>query len=113
MGDELLISFAKILKTICTDLTALGRFGGDEFMMMVTLPPESTIMDIRKQTQWLLTSIKDMMVGGHAANVTGSIGIAITKERGTSYDYLFRHADRALYKVKDAGRDGFQIYEKK
>ena len=46
-------------------------------------------------------------------DVTGSIGIAITKERGTSYDYLFRHADRALYKVKDAGRDGFQIYEKK
>jgi diguanylate cyclase (GGDEF)-like protein len=82
-------------------------------MIMVTLPPEATVMDIRKQTQWLLTRIKDMMVGGHAANVTGSIGIAITKERGTSYDYLFREADRALYKVKDAGRDGFQIYEKK
>jgi diguanylate cyclase (GGDEF)-like protein len=113
MGDELLIDFAKILKTTCTDLTAVGRFGGDEFMIMVTLPPEATVMDIRKQIQWLLTRIKDMMVDGHAANVTGSIGIAITKERGTSYDYLFREADRALYKVKDAGRDGFQIYEKK
>lgn len=113
MGDELLVAFANILKTTCTDLTAAGRFGGDEFMMMVTLPVNSTMAEIKKQCRWLLTLIKDMMVGGHAANVTGSIGVAITKERGTSYDYLFRKADRALYKVKDAGRDGFQIYEKK
>ena len=113
MGDELLIAFAHILKSSCTDLSAVGRFGGDEFMMMVTIPTGSTTKEINKQARWLLTSIRDMMVGGHAANVTGSIGIAITNETGTSYDFLFRKADRALYKVKDAGRNGFQIYEKK
>ncbi|ORT99355.1 Sensory box/GGDEF family protein [Anaerovibrio sp. JC8] len=110
-GDELLITFARLLKSCCTDLSAVGRFGGDEFMMMIKLPQGSTAEDIQKQTQWLLTCIKDIRIQGHAANVTGSIGIAITKEIGISYDSLFRHADRALYKVKAAGRDGYQIYE--
>lgn len=112
MGDKLLVAFSNILKATCTDLTAAGRFGGDEFMMMVTIPMNSTIAEITKQCRWLLTLIKDMMIDGHAANVTGSIGVAITRESGTSYDYLFRKADRALYKVKEAGRNGFQIYDK-
>ena len=110
-GDKLLVTFAKLLKRNCTDMTAAARFGGDEFLLMVPLPKNFSIHDIRKQAQWILTSIKNMMVDGHPANVSGSIGIAIAKGQDISYDDLFRHADRALYKVKAAGRDGFQIYE--
>ena len=40
-----------------------------------------------------------------------SIGIALTKENGTTYEELFFHADQALYASKQAGRNQYRFYE--
>ena len=47
---------------------------------------------------------------GHAVSVSASIGIVRAPEHGKSADELLKNADVALYNVKSAGRQGFEIY---
>lgn len=44
-------------------------------------------------------------------NITISAGMAFTPEHGTGYLDLYKNADTALYKTKQNGRDGYNIYE--
>ncbi|OKZ80907.1 MAG: hypothetical protein BHV98_03410 [Clostridium sp. CAG:217_53_7] len=41
-----------------------------------------------------------------------SVGLAFSPEHGTTFMELYRHADTALYQVKQGGRNGFSVYEK-
>ena len=43
--------------------------------------------------------------------LSASIGIALINQPGLSYEEVFHKADRALYDVKESGRDGYKIYE--
>ena len=44
--------------------------------------------------------------------ITISVGLAFSPEHGTTFMELYRHADTALYQVKQGGRNGFSVYEK-
>ena len=44
-------------------------------------------------------------------NITISAGMAFAPEHGTGYLDLYKNADTALYKTKQNGRDGYNIYE--
>ena len=46
-------------------------------------------------------------------NVTISVGISFAPEQGTGYLDLYKNADIALYKTKQSGRDGFNVYQEK
>ena len=44
--------------------------------------------------------------------ITISVGLAFSPEHGTTFMELYRHADTALYQVKQGGKNGFSVYEK-
>lgn len=108
-GDEILRSFARSLRSIFRNTDAVARFGGDEFIVFIAAIPDPGIVE--RQARHILQIAKSIMLNGQPAKITASIGIALAPQQGKDYADLFRNADRALYQVKENGRDGFCIYQ--
>ncbi len=101
-GDEVLVAYANLLKEIFPDATALGRFGGDEFMgVLLNMPREEFLKDI----EHLMLATRNITSNGKKAGVTVSIGAAEAYKGHRRYSEVFEEADRALYTVKNSTRD--------
>ena len=104
-GDKVLSEFSRVLRKQFRPNDCIGRFGGDEFVVIIDNLPRMEIV-IRKAKQ-----IKDVaskiVIDGIDTGVTASIGIAIAPRHGTDYDTLFKSADESLYFVKAHGRNGY------
>lgn len=106
-GDKALIDFANGLKSLFRASDYMARFGGDEFVILMTnLHELKTLADRARAILSLAKSIPQPD-GKHI--LTASIGIATAPQDGTSYDELFAAADAALYKVKRDGRGNYRI----
>ena len=104
-GDKVLMEFAKNLRKKFRPNDCIGRFGGDEFVVIIDNLPDIEIVirkarDIKKVAQ-------ELAIDGTPAGITASIGIAIVPQDGTDYETVFKAADEALYYVKENGRNGF------
>ncbi|MDR3055463.1 MAG: GGDEF domain-containing protein [Zoogloeaceae bacterium] len=106
-GDMVLSECAQALLRVMRKADVVGRLGGDEFAVFCknigsVAMAEDKARQIRQE--WL----KIIPPGGEKG-VTASIGISFAPQDGQEYQELFARADAALYKVKEAGRDGFVI----
>lgn len=106
-GDKILIEFSKNIRRIFRPNDCVGRFGGDEFIVIIENLPSIEIV-IRKAEN-IKRIAYELTVDGIVAGTSASIGIAIVPQEGTDYDTLFKVADDALYHVKAAGRNGYLI----
>ena len=104
-GDKVLVEFAKGLRKIFRPNDCIGRFGGDEFVIIVDSLPNMEVV-IRKAEQIKQIAF-NLTVDGAGKFVTASIGIAIAPQNGRNYDDLFASADKALYHVKRNGKNGY------
>lgn len=110
-GDKVLVEFAKGLKKIFRPNDCIGRFGGDEFVVIVDSLPNMEVV-IRKAEQIKQIAF-NLALEGRSHFVTASIGIAIAPQNGRDYDSLFAAADKAVYHVKNNGKNGYycQLFE--
>ena len=106
-GDKVLVSFADRLRYIFGSDALLGRFGGDEFVVMAF--GESVRETAERNARTLLRSTLQMEIGDVKQQISVSVGIAIAPQDGASYKELFHAADHALYAVKSQGRNGYSI----
>ena len=104
-GDKVLVEFAKGLKKIFRPNDCIGRFGGDEFVVIVDSLPNMEVV-IRKAEQIKQIAF-NLAIDGRAKFVTASIGIAIAPQNGRDYESLFAAADKAVYHVKNNGKNGY------
>jgi len=104
-GDKVLVEFAKGLRKIFRPNDCIGRFGGDEFVIVVDSLPNMEVV-IRKAEQIKQIAF-NLTIDGAGKFVTASIGIAIAPQNGRNYDDLFASADKALYYVKRHGKNGY------
>ena len=111
-GDKVLVEFAKGLKKIFRPNDCIGRFGGDEFVVIVDSLPNMEVV-IRKAEQIKQIAF-NLSLEGKSRFVTASIGIAIAPHNGRDYDSLFASADKAVYHVKNNGKNGYycELFEK-
>ena len=103
IGDEVLRTFAITLFANLRAVDKLGRYGGEEFLMI--LP--DTAKDQALRTLDRLRSIAsevDWAAISRVMNVTMSAGISEVRKEDSAADILAR-ADAALYNAKDAGRN--------
>ena len=104
-GDKVLIEFAKGLRKIFRPNDCIGRFGGDEFVVTVdSLPNVEVVMRKAEQIRQIAANLT---VEGKTHFVTASIGISIAPQNGRDYDSLFAAADKAVYHVKNHGKNGY------
>jgi len=102
-GDDVLQGVAKLLCAQAREHDMTGRFGGEEFLMIVPLRGDA---DAHKVFDRICARIAATPVETRsgALTVTLSIGVAVYCQGGT-VDFLLAEADAALYKAKHQGRN--------
>lgn len=109
-GDEVICKVSEIIRSVLSSRGVAGRFGGDEFFIVFE-NIESEI-DLRRLLKTMEKHFLWLYEGSEKNfNVTVSFGIAKAPDYGTSYDTLFKKADRALYIAKAKGKNRFIIYD--
>lgn len=107
-GDEVIATTAEILRSVTQTRGMAGRFGGDEFMMILENVP--TEDDLRRVMKVIDKHAKWAFYEKEGFNVSFSIGISKFPEDGTTYEELFKKADKCLYIAKDKGKNRYIIY---
>jgi diguanylate cyclase (GGDEF)-like protein len=108
-GDELIRQVAWRLREVVRRQDTVARLGGDEFAIL--LPGLAELDAISQLAERMLDSLRaPYVIEGNEINTSASIGIATHPEHGESYDELLSHADEAMYRSKNLGRDTFQIF---
>jgi diguanylate cyclase (GGDEF)-like protein len=109
-GDSVLKAVGNLLRTEVRDYDVVGRFGGEEFAVLLPDITEEHAVAIAERIRTAVTKLEvDVEVEEDSvALVTGlsvSIGVAICPDSGTVVDRLLLAADTALYKAKNDGRN--------
>jgi len=109
VGDELLVAVTKRLKSTIRQTDTLARLSGDEFAIVLNQFSHSdTVADV---TQSLLNVMNaPFELFGQSFFITLSIGIVVYPNDGGTPEELLKHADTAMYKAKDEGRNSYQFY---
>jgi diguanylate cyclase (GGDEF)-like protein/PAS domain S-box-containing protein len=105
-GDELLKVVAERMAACVRPGDTVGRFGGDEFVLMLGGGGDPTAV-IERVRQSVLQSIR---VAGQEVQVSCSIGVAVYPLHGSDAETLLMHADAAMYRAKDLGKNNYQFY---
>lgn len=110
MGDAVLVRFADILKSGVGSRDVSARIGGDEFV--VFLKGEYSSEEIREYCSMVIERMEHEVSEciGQDVVMTVSIGVAIAPEDGADYISLCSKADKALYHVKQNGKNNYHFF---
>src|SRR5437764_7908209 len=109
LGDALLKAVAERIRRCIREGDTVARFGGDEFTLLI--PRIDNVEDTAKIAQKIIETVRiPFLISERELFVTTSIGIAISPGDGRDPETLVRNADAAMYRAKDQGRDGYQLY---
>jgi diguanylate cyclase (GGDEF)-like protein len=107
-GDELLRVIAGRLKKCVRQSDTVARFGGDEFLLLISnLVRENDIVKVAEKIMKLFR--KPFVLKGQEFYVTASAGIAMYPADGTDTDELIKNADIAMYSAKEAGKNQYTM----
>jgi diguanylate cyclase (GGDEF)-like protein/PAS domain S-box-containing protein len=111
LGDELLIALAHRLKNVLRDGDTLSRFGGDEFVAVLT--DLKLGQDFEPIIEDLLKAASDtIIVADTLLKVSASIGVTLYPLDDTDADQLIRHADQAMYVAKQKGKNCYHMFDR-
>jgi diguanylate cyclase (GGDEF)-like protein len=107
IGDAVLTAFANACKQTLRADDRIGRYGGEEFLLIL---PNFFLPDIPVLFEQLRSAVQQIKVAGlpHTHVLAFSMGVVETDSQ-TGVDALIKRADDALYKAKDDGRNRFEI----
>ena len=111
-GDQLLIEVSRRISQSIRDGDSVSRQGGDEFTLL--------LCDVfsHVQCEQLLKRIhvelaKPYLIEGQVLNISASSGITLYPEDNADLDILLRHADKAMYQAKLAGKNKYHFFDVK
>ncbi len=108
-GDRALQSLAERLASCVRDGDTVARLGGDEFA--VVLEDIETADDVAPTARKILDALaQSFMLDDREFFITTSIGISLFPIDGEDTQTLLKHADIAMYRSKDLGRNTYQFY---
>jgi diguanylate cyclase (GGDEF)-like protein len=123
-GDDLLKEAAKRLSECARGSDTVARLGGDEFLLILddddtnynkisnynktSNHPETGIRHVAERI--IKSFAKPFVIEGQELNITPSIGFAIYPKDGDDSNKLMRHADAAMYRSKNDGKNTYCFY---
>ena len=112
-GDRILVEFAITLSHVFGNDGFAARYGGDEFVVLVKNKSKDEINAMIEKARAMLGAIiidDPQTPDAERFHVHFSAGIASFPKDAGDFEALLRRADDALYKVKEAGRNGYRWY---
>jgi len=103
-GSQSLIDVAQILRHTCRETDIMGRYGGDEFVVILPATGETGAKRIGERIRDGIEHYQDGRL-----QITVSIGIATYPKCATTRDELVTLADKAMYYVKENGKNGVAL----
>ncbi len=114
-GDQVLANIGTILKRTFRSSDCLGRIGGDEFAVFISLPADEKdkFCDIvNARCEALCEAFRNNYTGDdNTYKISASIGAALSPDHGKDFAALYKCADTALYSSKKKGKDTYTVYE--
>jgi diguanylate cyclase (GGDEF)-like protein/PAS domain S-box-containing protein len=108
-GDSLLVEVAKRLRASVREVDTVARIGGDEFalILMRTQGPEDAAKVAANVVEILSRPyrVQGLEIAGGA-----SLGVTFWPSDGDSPELLLKHADVAMYRAKERGRNNYQFF---
>jgi diguanylate cyclase (GGDEF)-like protein len=108
-GDLMLQALGELMKNCVRTVDIVCRYGGEEFVIIMPGASESSVSkcaeEIRSKFQALC-----VLSESHEIHATVSLGAAIYPLHGSDVDEVFVHADRAMYRAKQEGRNRVVIF---
>ncbi|MGM0692331.1 MAG: EAL domain-containing protein [Pseudomonadota bacterium] len=109
VGDELLVKVSRRLRGHLREDDTLARQGGDEFIVLIHEVEE--VDDVTRVARRLVESVSaPFEVGGQVFRVGCSLGISLYPDDGEDVEVLVRHADAAMYRAKQEGRNTYRLF---
>ena len=103
-GDNVIRALANLLRQRLRRIDSLGRYGGEEFLVVLPDCPAEQARRILDEIRQRFAELH-FIAGEQPFSVTLSAGIASTGDDPTGADDLLERADRALYAAKHGGRN--------
>ncbi|WP_244511243.1 putative bifunctional diguanylate cyclase/phosphodiesterase [Vreelandella arcis] len=106
VGDILLSTFAQRISHLLFGDDVLARVGGDEFVLLLHHGVDEAFFEK------LLSSIRrPLFIEGQTVHLTASLGVTFYPDDPAQGDGLLRHANQAMYRAKQRGRDAFHLFD--
>ncbi len=109
-GDQVLKTTSDISQKYIRNMDLFGRFGGDEFMILL---PETDLARVREVAGRIMTSLHQtpIEIDGEKIFVTVSMGISSTLNSEDTTESILKRTDQALYKAKEAGGNQIVVWD--
>jgi diguanylate cyclase (GGDEF)-like protein len=102
-GDDVILQISKVLRSSLRPSDAIGRYGGDEFLVVLENCPFDRAEELSRR---ILEHLNTLAFDNNGQTVTVSIGLSATdRESIQSPEQLLEAADRGLYDAKESGRN--------
>ncbi|MGC1520785.1 MAG: diguanylate cyclase [Steroidobacteraceae bacterium] len=109
-GDFVLKEFARVGREALRDADVLGRWGGEEFLLIMPGATLDFALASLERMRTLVFGI-NLPASGAGLRVSLSAGLATSQRHGRSLDEMIARADSALYAAKNDGRDLVRVAE--
>ena len=108
IGDIALKKFAALLKSHTRKIDVLGRFGGEEFVLLL---PETNMENAQHIVQRIIKDCQSIIVKTPTTDCTFTVsaGLTLVDPSDNTVIKIIKRADAALYKAKDLGRNQYQV----
>lgn len=104
-GDQVLVEFADLLRRRSRQSDLVGRWGGEEFIIVLPDTDREGALAAAESLRRACEVRRFSTVG----SITASIGVGIHRQ-GMSAENVMKHADEALYRAKELGRNRVEVY---
>jgi diguanylate cyclase (GGDEF)-like protein/PAS domain S-box-containing protein len=110
VGDELLRAVAARLDAILRPSDTIGRFGGDEFVVVCEdlISAHDAVAIARRIAEAFASPFA---FAGREQHVTASIGVALAADHHATAESLIRDADVAMYRAKETGKSRIELFD--
>jgi diguanylate cyclase (GGDEF)-like protein len=107
-GSRALVEAAAVIRQSARETDVVSRFGGDEFALVLPDTGGEGAFAVGERIRERIAAHKFLAGDGLNIHLTGSVGVATLPDVAASSDELVQAADKAMYAVKESGKNGIQ-----
>src|SRR5438876_1755 len=108
-GSRALVEAAAVIRGSARETDVVSRFGGDEFALILPDTGGDGAHAVGERIRERLAAHSFLAGDGLDIHLTASVGVATLPDAAASAEELVQAADKAMYRVKESGKNGIQV----